>query len=330
MTLISATQPHPQPLIGVDVGGTTLKFGLVDPSSGDILHQFALPTDAEHGVDAVIARIAEGINRLLGEYPHPIPAIGMGVPGVVNQQGDVCYPPNFPGWEVVPVAKRLAPLLARQLPIAVENDANVAAVAEAQAPGATDRDFLFVTLGTGVGGCIIANGEIWHGATGGAGELGHLSVAMNGQLCNCGARGCVEAYLGQRYMTAAAELRLSRFPQSLLHTMIAEGNELDPKLINTAAEAGDRFTAEFLEEMGEILGAALASAMNLLDIHVVIVGGGVAQAEQFLLEPARRSLRARLLKSIARDAQLRTARFQNNAGIIGAAMLAKKVAGGNS
>ncbi|KXK57892.1 MAG: glucokinase, partial [Chlorobi bacterium OLB7] len=156
MTLISTTQPRPQPLIGVDVGGTTLKFGLVDAPSCDILHQFALPTDAEHGVDAVIARIAEGVNQLLGEYPHPIPAIGMGIPGVVNQQGNVCYPPNFPGWEVVPVAKRLAPLLARQLPIAVENDANVAAIAEAQAPGRNRPRFPVRDAGHRGGGAALS------------------------------------------------------------------------------------------------------------------------------------------------------------------------------
>lgn len=314
--------PSSQPAIGVDVGGTTLKFGLVSPDC-QILRQFALPTNAQLGVDAVLARIAEGINRLLDEQHEPVAGVGLGVPGVINQRGEISYPPNFPGWEVVPVAKRLRPLLKQPLPIAVENDANVAALAEAQAPGATDRDFLFITLGTGVGGCIISNGAIWRGATGGAGEIGHLSVAMNGQLCNCGARGCVEAYLGQRYMTALAASQLPRFPESLLHTMLADGKELEPKLINAAAEAGDPFAAEFLQEMGEILGAGLASAMNLLDLHLVIIGGGIAQAERYLLEPARRSLRARLMQSISRDVQLRPARFQNNAGIIGAALLAK-------
>ena len=321
MSFRNSSAPSQQPLIGVDVGGTTLKFGLVSPNC-QILHQFAIPTEAERGADAVLARIADGINRLIDEQNGLIAAVGLGVPGVINQRGEISYPPNFPGWGVVPVAERLRPLLKQPLPIAVENDANVAAFAEAQAPGATDRDFLFITLGTGVGGCIINNGAIWRGATGGAGEIGHLSVVMNGHLCNCGARGCVEAYLGQRYMTALAAAQLPRFPESLLHAMLAEGNALEPKLINAAAESGDRFAADFLEEMGEILGAALASALNLLDLHLVIVGGGIAQAERHLLEPARRSLRARLIQSISHDIQLRPARFQNNAGIIGAAMLA--------
>lgn len=308
--------------IGVDVGGTTIKFGAVS-ADGTIVQHHALSTDADQGVDAVFNHIAEGTKQLLAAFPDTVSAIGIGVPGVINDRGEISYPPNFPGWKVVPVAETLRPLLGVDLPIAVENDANVAAYAEAHAPGAEDRNFLFVTLGTGVGGCIIQGGEIWRGASGGAGEVGHVSMDMNGQLCNCGSRGCVEAYLGQRYMTAAAEQRLIRFPESMIHAMIRDGHVLEPKLINEAAEAGDQFARDFLAELGEILGAALASALNLCELHLVIVGGGIARAEQYLLEPARRSLRSRVLKSITHDVQLRVARYHNDAGIIGAAMLAR-------
>jgi glucokinase len=308
--------------VGVDVGGTTIKFGLVH-EDGRLLHHTSVPTLADAGPDIVLERIAHGVKAMIKDTGDEVAGIGLGVPGVINNRGEISYPPNFPGWEIVPVEERLRPLIATRLPIAVENDANVAAYAELFGEkDSIERDFLFITLGTGVGGCIISDGAIWRGANGGAGEIGHTTIDMNGQLCNCGARGCVEAYLGQRYMTALAAARLQRHPQSLLHGMLSDGRELEPKLLDEAARNGDQFARDFLSEMGTILGAALASAMNACDLHLAIVGGGMARSEEFLLEPARRSLRTRVLKSIAGDVRLRPARFGNEAGMIGAAMLA--------
>ena len=304
---------------GVDVGGTTIKFGLVR-EDGALPDQRSRSTNADLGPGAVLDRIAEGILPMLREHQSRVAGIGIGVPGVINDRGEISYPPNFPGWGVVPVALELRPRLGTDLPIAVENDANVAAYAEAHA-GSGSSSFLYITLGTGVGGCIIHEGRIWRGGFGGAGEAGHISIDMNGQLCNCGSRGCVEAYIGQRYMSALAASRLEREPDSLLHAMIAAGEELTPRLLDEAATAGDRFCREFLAEMGEILGAALASALNLCDMHLVIVGGGMSHAEKYLLEPTRESLRRRALKSIAPHAELRTARFMNDAGMIGAGLM---------
>ncbi len=307
--------------IGVDVGGTTIKFGLVT-ATGDLVGQHVLPTNADAGPDTVLDRIAEGIAPLLNQCGERLHGIGIGVPGVINNRGEICYPPNFPGWEIVHVASQIRTRLATTLPIAVENDANVAAYAEAAT--STYRDFLYVTLGTGVGGAIIADGTIWRGGTGGAGEVGHVSVDMNGAPCNCGSRGCAEAYLGQRYMTAIAAEQLANAPHgvdSVLHTMMAAGAELSPRLLDEAAQGGDSFARTFLAGMGEILGAVLASALNLLDLHLVIVGGGIARSEQWLLDPARDSMRRRVLRSIA-DADLRAARYGNDAGMIGAALLA--------
>jgi len=308
--------------LGIDVGGTSIKFGLVS-RDGTILRQHALDTHAERGPGAVLGRIVEGARLLMDSAETPIEGIGIGLPGVVNNQGEVAYPPNFPGWEVIPVADRLRPLLGTDLPITVENDANVAGYAEARAGnGSQDRNFLFVTLGTGVGGCIISDGEIWRGSGGGAGEIGHTTVDMNGQLCNCGARGCLEAYIGQRYMSALARERLDRTPESLVHAMVSSHGSLEPRLLDEAAVSGDRFARDFLAEMGVILGAGLASVMNLCDLHLVIVGGGMSRSEKYLLEPARRSMRMRALRSITGDMELRVSRFLNDAGMIGAALLA--------
>lgn len=317
--------------IGVDVGGTTIKCALV-PADGRLLHHLSIPTEATSGPEVVLTRIAEAIASVVSKVSRSeraaITGVGIGVPGVINNRGEISYPPNFPGWGVVPVAKRIAPLIAgafeeRTPPIAVENDANVAALAEARAgAGLGAPHFLYVTLGTGVGGCVISDGRIWRGETGGAGEVGHLSVDLNGRPCNCGSRGCVEAYIGQRYMTAIAAERLRETSHSTLHAMLADGAELQPSLIDRAASAGDTFALEFLEEMGEILGAALASALNLLDYRLVVAGGGMSRSET-LLRATERSMRARVLRSIGDAAELRPARFLNDAGVIGAAMLAR-------
>lgn len=308
--------------IGVDVGGTSIKFGVVR-SDGTILHQTSTPTHAEMGPDEVFRRIAAGVAPLIQMSSGTAAGVGLGVPGAINDRGEISYPPNFPGWEVVPVAERLRPLLPEAPRIVVENDANVAAYAEAHAGvGSSERNFLFVTLGTGVGGCIISDGRIWRGGNGGAGEVGHITVDMHGQLCNCGARGCLESYIGQRYMSDLARSRMQRASDTMLHAMVAAGEELSPKILDEAAESGDGFARDFLAEMGEILGVGLASALNLCDLHLVIVGGGMSRAERYLLEPARKALRSRVLKSIAPYVELRTARFFNDAGMIGAALLA--------
>lgn len=307
--------------IGVDIGGTSTKFGVVR-DDGTILHQTSHPTHAEEGPAAVLGRIADGIRPLLDMTSGEVTGIGLGVPGVLNNRGEISYPPNFPGWEVEPVAMKLRPLLQTELPIAVENDANVAGYAEAHAgTGSNERNFLFVTLGTGVGGCIINDGKIWRGGTGGAGEIGHITVDMHGQLCNCGARGCMEAYIGQRYMSELARSRMDRIPDTMLHAMVAEGEKLSPKLLDEAAQSGDVFAQDFLAEMGEILGVGLASALNILDMRLVIIGGGMSRSERYLLRPARKALESRVLRSIAPDVELRPARFFNDAGMIGAALL---------
>lgn len=306
--------------IGVDVGGTTIKFGVID-EEGRVIERTDRPTRAEEGPDRVLAEVSDGINALLTDHSH-VSAIGIGFPGSVNRSNQICYPPNFPGWEVVDPLPLISERLTRPLPIVIENDANVAAWAEAQIGGGRgEPHFLYVTLGTGVGGCIISDGAIWRGATGAAGEIGHMTVDVNGPICNCGARGCVEAYIGSRYMTEYAEQKMRRYRESRLHAMLMAGRELTPHLINQAAEDGDIFAQNFLSDLGRILGAALASAMNACDLHLCIVGGGVAQAEMFLLGQARRTLRARVLQSIAADVQLRVATLSTNAGIVGAALL---------
>lgn len=310
--------------IGIDVGGTSIKVGLVD-TRGAIVRQHQIDTAAEHGPDSILGRIAEQTNFLLAEHGESIVALGLGVPGVINAHGEIAYPPNLPGWEIVAVAERLRPLLHADIPIAVENDANVAAYAESRAGSARDdASFLFITLGTGIGGCIIVDGAIWRGGGGGAGEVGHITIDANGPLCGCGARGCIEAYLGLRFITALARERISRSPDSSLHAMVLRGEEPTPRVLSNAADEGDAVARELFAELGTLLGAALASVLNLCDLSLVIVGGGISRAGAHILDPTRRSLQARALRSIAHRIEVRPAALGNDAGMIGAALLARE------
>ena len=309
--------------IGVDVGGTTVKFGIVDEDGG-LTSKMMRPTRAADGPNAVLTVVAEGINELLG-IATDAGSVGIGFPGSVDRSGIVRNPPNFPGWDELDPAQALTPLLDRSVNLVVDNDANVAAWAEGRIGGASgEPHFLYVTLGTGIGGTIVSDGKIFRGATGAAGEIGHTTVDVNGPICGCGARGCVEAYIGSRYLVSYARHKMGRYPESLLHAMTAAGKELTPELINEAAEGGDIFAQNFLSELGRILGAALAGVMNACDLHLCIVGGGVSQAETFLLGQARRTLRARVLKPIASDVQLRVAALSMNAGVVGAGLIAMK------
>ncbi len=181
-----------------------------------------------------------------------------------------------------------------------------------------------MTLGTGVGGGIYCTEGnfvgIYRGTSGGAGEFGHTSIDLNGPQCNCGAKGCIEAYLGQHYLSERTKQKLISLP-SLTSLLVAEENELTPKLIADAMNSGDAFAKSVFEEAGMLLGVALANTAKLLDMHVFIVGGGVAEVGAVLFDTALASLRANVFENLKPVVEIRKAAFGNRAGIIGAAML---------
>ena len=309
-------------VIGVDLGGTTVKSGLVS-TTGEILCENKLPTRADEGPDAVIGQIEAGIRELMARDGSPkAPAIGIGAPGVVNDQGVVQAPPNLKGWDSVPLAEELMKRLPGQR-VVVENDANAAAIAESRfGAGRGIPNFLFVIWGTGVGGGIILNGKIHRGPTGGAGEVGHISIDFNGPACNCGGHGCVEAYIGQRYLSQRTAERLRRHPDSSLLRLIGgDLTKLEPVYIAQAAEQGDAFAREVLSEAGRYLGVAIAAVMNMLDLRVSIIGGGISAVGDFVLDATADSVRGQVLKPLRPGIRVLRAQLGNAAGVLGAAGL---------
>lgn len=309
-------------VIGIDLGGTSVKCGLIS-STGQILFENKLPTRADEGPSVVVGQIEAGIRDVLAHGGIPgTRAVGIGAPGVVDNRGVVKAPPNLKGWDEV----RLADEVAKRLPgyhVVVENDANVAAIAEARfGAGRNIPDFLFVIWGTGIGGGIILDGKLFRGPSGGAGEIGHISIDHNGPPCNCGNRGCVEAYLGQRYLSQRTADRLKDHPASKINALLkGDISALEPLTISQAAADGDTFAQEVLTEAGSLLGVALAGVMNTLDLRVSIIGGGVSGAGDLVLKAAEDSVRSRVLKPLRHEIRVLQATLGNTAGMLGAAGL---------
>jgi glucokinase len=308
--------------IGIDIGGTFLKAGLVT-ASGELQHFLQLPTEAEQGPDSVIARLAEAVEALSARAPEPVVGIGIGCAGHVDAAGQrVSYPPNFPGWTVVPLVDRLRERLLFAGPILLDNDANAAARGEAAfGAGRGLKHFLLITLGTGVGGAVVLDGKVWRGLSGGAGEFGHTTIHYRGPRCNCGARGCIEAYVGEAYLKRQVRLLLRRHPESALFPLLASRRKIRIHDLLEAARSGDALAQQILTRAGRRLGYALVNVVHLLDIRTVLIGGGASHAGEWILEPVREALLERLMPPFREGIELRLAALGNRAGVLGAAQL---------
>lgn len=313
--------------IGIDVGATTIKGGVVDIVESKILSQQKVDTFALRGPSAVLQQLNLIIKELMLEYRYDeFTGIGIGAPGIVdNDNSTVKNPPNFTDWTEV----NLGEVIKKEfnLPVVVENDANAAALGEAKFGAGIDyQNFLFIIWGTGVGGGIILDNKIYRGPFGGAGEIGHTTIDYNGPLCNCGNRGCIESYIGQRYLSERTRQKLEQLPKEAPQSKIIQlvkGNLglIEPYIISVAAEQGDPFAKEILSEAGNLLGVAIASILNVLDLRIVVVGGGISAAGEYVFNAITKSVRSRVLTSIKPDVKVIPAKLGNTAGIFGAASL---------
>ncbi|HEV2468339.1 MAG TPA: ROK family protein [Candidatus Sulfotelmatobacter sp.] len=265
--------------IGVDLGGTNLRIGAVTPD-GKLLEKISVSTKISLGADHVVNEMCDAILRLTSQYKNggKLLGAGIGIPGMVDlETGTVCKSANLPGWSDYPVRQEIERRLGA--PIILENDANVHAVGEKWLGAARDVDNMAMfTLGTGIGGCIILDGKIFHGMTGMAGEFGHVTIEPEGVPCGCGNRGCSE-----RYASASAVARMAR-------EMIASGRapelakaasadpEFSAKSVYNLAIQGDPAAREIFRHFGRALGILLAGMVNVLNLEMYVLGGGVASA----------------------------------------------------
>ena len=307
--------------IGVDLGGTNIKIGIVT-EKGKIVKKTSKETKAEDGPKAVISQIKKGIEEILVKNKRKIQGIGIGAPGTVTpKKGTVENPPNLPGWEKVSLGKLIQKKF--NINVFVENDANAAAIGEMIFGAGKKLDsFVMITLGTGVGGGIIAKRKLFRGSYGAAGEIGHTSIDFNGPKCNCGSYGCIETYVGNNYLVNRVKKELPNKQDSKIHELINSDLEaLTPKIIDDAANQGDEFAQEVIKELGKYLGVALASASNLLDISTFIIGGGVAGFGEPLFVSMLENTKERVLTPLKSRVKILPAKLKNDAGIKGASAL---------
>ncbi|HZJ06959.1 MAG TPA: ROK family glucokinase [Nocardioidaceae bacterium] len=308
--------------IGIDVGGTKIAGGVVD-EAGTVLMTGRRDSPAMDS-DAIEAAIEDLVGEL--RAAHDVEAVGVGAAGFVDAgRSTVLFAPNL-AWRDEHLKRDLEARLF--LPVVIENDANAAAWGEFTfGAGADVDDFILVTVGTGVGGGIVLNGELHRGAFGVAAEIGHFRVVPGGRVCGCGNRGCWEQYAsGTALVREVRELvgQGSLIAKSLLDRAGGDVMAINGPLITEAARDGDAFAIEQLEDLGRWLGEGIATLTAVLDPAVVVIGGGVSAAGGLLLEPARSSFRAHLTgRSYRPELEIRAAKLGDTAGMIGAADLAR-------
>jgi len=310
--------------IGVDLGGTSIKLGIVT-NTGKLIDKISIRTEAEKGPKTVLENIKSGIKQLAvttSKNKLRIEGIGIGCPGVVTPgKGIVENPPNLPGWSKVNVGKIISQEFKKR--VHVDNDANAAAIGELTfGSGRKFKSFVMITLGTGVGGGIIMNKKIYHGDFGAAGEIGHISIDYNGPKCNCGSYGCIEAYAGNQYLRERVRTELKKHPESKLWKLINNDlSKVSPRNVQLAAETGDAFSKSVIDELGMHLGSAFASLCNVLDISVFIMGGGIAGFGKPLFDCIRQTIAKRVMAPIRPRVKVLPAKLRNDAGVKGASAL---------
>jgi glucokinase len=308
--------------LGVDVGGTNAKVAVLD-GRGRLTARKRIPTRPSEGPEALFRRIRETLPALRGG-PHRLTAVGVGCAGLIDgPRGFLYSSPNLPDWTNTPI-RRIAQKVFGVY-TCIDNDANVAAYGEYHRGVGRARLLVCLTLGTGVGGGIVSEGQILRGADGYAGEIGHMTLNERGPRCKCGSRGCVEAYLGADALVAAARRRLRRTRSRLLRP--SQGS-LSPQLLARAARQGDRVAIAVLEEAGGHLGTAVASIANVLNPDRVVIGGGVAGAFGIMRRRVLDVVRERAFAESARNLKVTRASLGANAAAMGAALLARSIASG--
>ncbi len=310
--------------IGIDVGGTKLLGGVVD-DEGRVIARLRRETPREGG-KALTHLVAELVIQLQKDVKEEITSIGLSAAGFVSADRErMLAATNIAGWTGVNLAEELEPLIGSR--IIVENDANAACWGEYRyGAGRNSRNMIFFILGTGMGGALIVDGELFRGAHGTAAEFGHMRVNANGPLCGCGARGCFEQYCAGPALMRHVEEAIAAAPErafELLRYGDGTFEGLTGRHVSAAAQAGDRIATTAFKITGEWLGFGLASLVVILDPDLIVLGGGVSEAGEILTTPARESLARNASFSGHSLPNIVTAQMGNDAGLVGVADLAR-------
>jgi glucokinase len=308
----------PRMVIGVDLGGTKMLAGVVDEAL-DVhmrVHRAVIGLSQGDLIDAMV----ESIDEAHQEVPH-VEAVGLGVPCLIDQRrGVAVIAPNLPIAEL-PLRQIMEERVG--LPIFLDNDANLATLAEHRSGAAEGaNNVVGLTIGTGIGGGLVLDGRVYRGNNGAAGELGHMVVDTDGPLCACSNHGCLEAVASGTAIGREGKIAAEQEPESALGAAVADGLEITGELVTELGLEGDEVARMVLGQIGSRLGVGLANIVNIFDPEVIVVGGGAMAAGELLLGPAREELRRRALPPGRDLVRIVEAKFGADAGMLGAAVLA--------
>lgn len=310
-------------VIGIDIGGTNLRGAIVD-QEGHILKRMKILSEADQGIEKLVdnlARFVEDINQA-EEIQH----VGIGIPGIIDSKnGIITQAPNISNVDNYPIRQALADKLGSDMSFIVENDANSAAVGEWWMGAAKEVDsMVMITMGTGVGGGLVVDNKLWTGADGMGGEIGHITIYPDGALCNCGNYGCLESYASA---TAIRRMVHEGLEDQNLDTVLRETTknahiENIPKIVTEAALGGDEFSLGIWKQVGTALGIGIADLVNLLNIEMVVIGGGVSNAWELFYETTNDEGHKRAFRGPMKTAKIIRSHLKDDAGIMGSSYLA--------
>lgn len=309
--------------IGIDLGGTNIVAGLVDEYL-KITDKCSVKTNVPRSVDSIIQDMVQMVRTLIERnrlQDSDVAAVGVGVPCTANSENGHMEDANNLGFEDVPFLNLLAEKL--PCPVYFDNDANVAAWGEYQTGNYPEGSFVMVTIGTGIGGGIILDGKLWSGINGAAAEFGHMTVDYDGCPCNCGRKGCFEAMASANALIIQAKAQMSAHPESLLWGLSGGDMErMEAKTVFDAVAAGDGTAVDLLHTYTSYLAEGIANIINVFQPAVLCIGGGVSRAGEVLLLPLRKAVEERIYsKNSKRNTRIELAKLDNDAGILGAALL---------
>jgi glucokinase len=316
-------------VIGIDLGGTKISTALVDGTGRIIAHDYR-ETLAAQGQDAVVARMLDAAGDVMaraGVKRSRVAAVGIGAPGPLDVgAGVVVAPPNLPGWDHVPLKQLIEDGLG--ITTFLENDANAAALGEHRfGAGGGVAHMIYVTVSTGIGGGLILDGKLYHGASGMAGEVGHQTIVPDGPRCGCGNYGCLESLASGTAIARQARERVAQGAPTLI-AELAEGDleRITAKLVAEAARRGDEEAREILAEAMDYLGVGMANLVNLFNPQLIVIGGGLTNIGESLFGPVRRAIDQRAFREQAQAVRVVPAELGDNVGVLGAAAVALRQA----
>lgn len=309
-------------VIALDIGGTSIKGAIIN-EEGNILYKDSFNIEANFTSEEHKTNIANIIKKLLENMPSEYNAIGIGLdcPGVMNSETlHMGGAENVPGLHGIKFSD-IGDLF--DLPIKTANDASMAALGEAKYGSGKDKEYksvMFITLGTGVGGGFVFNGKLFTGSLGGAGEVGHVFVVPDGDKCNCGSSGCIERYASATGFIAMAKQKIHKnvVPTTLTYEELEKGKA---KAIFDAAKKGDALAKETIAECSYYLGMSISQALNMLDLDLVLIGGGLCKDFDMMIEHIKRGVNNYALRMMVRNLEIKPASLGNDAGVLGCAAM---------